>query len=121
MNENSKYEIYDKTIVVWQKKQVESENGEPAESKLERFSPYAIENCMNPGTFQVIPLQITVEDGKVTVCYRNIVTAKDEKKMFSLDAVRRGELEVTSIPFVPKRKQYRSNCTHCVNCGRCSW
>lgn len=121
MNENSKYEIYDKTIVVTEKKQVKLENGEPAESKMERFSPYAIESCMNPGTFQIIPLRITVEDGKLTVFYRDIVTAKDETEIFSLDAIQRGELEVTSIPFLPKRKQYRSNCTHCVNCGRCSW
>ncbi len=96
--ENNRIEIYDK------------EN-----NLLKVIEPYAVESCMNPGTFKIMPIKIEKTKDSIIFISENI---KTEIKNQDIES---GDIGVKVSDFIPQRREAKSNCTKCTNCGRCSW
>ena len=82
---------------------------------IEEIEPVAIENCMNPGTFDIKPVCIKEEKGSLFFDNGNAHIFLWEKDLEN------GIVKVQIDEFVPKAKKAKSQCTSCTNCGRCSW
>ncbi len=75
----------------------------------EVFAPVLYQNCMRPEERTLVPLVITISaDGK-SARIRDI----------SREARWKSGEKARILPWKPEIG--RKSCTHCTNCGRCSW
>lgn len=82
---------------------------------IEKIEPVAIESCMTPGTFRITPVSIKIENENIV--FNN---GRDELKILVND-FEDGTVIVQTDEFIPQITKAKSQCTSCINCGRCSW
>lgn len=87
---------------------VENSSGNVTELK-----PWTVENCMKPGTFIITPIEVWEDD--LSLEYR----IKDTRVSYLKEAIKRGDVCIEEIPFIPKAAQSELSCFPCRNCGRC--
>ena len=80
-----------------------------------KIEPVAIESCMTPGTFRIIPVSIKIENENIV--FNN---GRNELKILVKD-FEDGTVIVQTDEFIPQITKAKSQCTNCTNCGRCSW
>lgn len=86
------------------------------DTKQELFiHPKAIESCMVPGTFRIIPIHIYEKDEKL------VYEVEDMRIEVSLQEIKDGSKKVIEETFVPTVIRKKDGCNPCTNCGRCSW
>lgn len=80
-----------------------------------RITPFAVESCMNPGTFRIIPIEKVEEDQVIRYqCKQDILEIR--KQDFE-----QGNRMIREVEFKPQVKRATNPCKPCTNCGRCSW
>lgn len=97
----------DERVICTKTRQLQIVDREDGSSMM--LAPTIYQSCMNPDEIQVYPLQISVEsDTELTVENRY------QKERIDLNKKR-----VEVLPW--EEKIQKSDCLHCVNCGRCGW
>lgn len=77
------------------------------------IKPVAIEKCMEPGQFNITPVEVIKTDKACIYQSGNLTAEVDEGQRIS------GEIRVEEYAFVPQVKRMKTLCTPCRNCGRC--
>ena len=82
---------------------------------LEAIRPFAVESCMNPGNFHIIPIERRKEGDRI--CFQ----CREQYLEVSETEIESGKVKLKKVPFVPEIKRQIHTCNPCTNCGRCSW
>lgn len=82
---------------------------------IEKFVPDALENCMKPGEFRIIPVSIA-KDGdtiKYSIGDKSITVSKAD--------IEAGIITIKEMDYEPQIVRRHGSCNPCRNCGACSW